>query len=96
MIVKVTLNGKPQDATVTVLSEETKKIVTGGRSYPTKPLDVRVIPGRYYFEVSPVGVVGFDKFVVKDVVVKSGDQETLVEKDFEAGTLKIGTKKARN
>jgi hypothetical protein len=44
-------------------------------------------------QIRPISVLGIKELIIKDVVIKAGDKETFIEHDFEAGTLKIGTKK---
>ncbi|MGB4989842.1 MAG: VWA domain-containing protein [Pyrinomonadaceae bacterium] len=91
--VKVTLNGELKDSTVTAVSEVTNKTVAGGRTYESKPFEMRLLPGKYFLKIRPIAVLGVGEFIVKDVIVKAGDKETFIEHDFEAGTLKIGTKR---
>ena len=91
--VKITLNGKLHDSTAKVFSEATQKVIAGTRTYSSKPAVLRIPPGKYSIEITPLKVLGVEKFTLKNVVVKPGDKETLIEHDFEAGTLKDGTKK---
>lgn len=91
--IKITLNGKLHDSTAKVYSDATQKVVSGARTYSSKPAILRIPPSKYYVEIMPLKVLGLEKFTIKDVVVKPGDEETLVEHDFEAGILKVGTKK---
>lgn len=91
--VKISVNGELKDASVKAISADTDKVITGGRTYATKPISLRLVPGRYYVEVILVRVIGYEKFIIRDVVVKPGDKETFLEKDFPVGTLKIGTKR---
>ncbi|MCB1022974.1 MAG: VWA domain-containing protein [Acidobacteria bacterium] len=91
--VRVTLNGELHDATVDAVSQATNEVIASGRTYTTDGKVLRVVPGKYYVQVSPLRVLGYDKFDIRDVIVNPGDKETFVEKDFAAGTLKIGTKR---
>jgi hypothetical protein len=91
--VKVTLNGELKDSTVSAVSEATKKNVSGGRTYESKPFEMRLLPGKYFLKIHPIAVLGVGEVIVKNVVIKAGDKETFIEQDFEAGILKVGTKR---
>ena len=91
--VKVTMNGKLKDSTVDAISEVTNKSVSGGRTYESKPFEMRLLPGKYYLKIHPIAVLGIKEFIIRDVTVNTGNKETFVEYDFEAATLKIGTKR---
>lgn len=91
--VKITINGEPKDASVKAISQSTNKVVSGGRTYKREALSLRVTPDKYDLEIVVLRVIGYEKFIIKDVVVKPGDKETFYEKDLPVGTLKIGTKR---
>ncbi len=90
--VRVTLNGKLHDATVKAITKGTTNVVAAGRTYTSEPKSLRLVPGTYNLEIQPLAVEGMDKFTINDVVVNSGDKETFIEHEFDAGTLRIGTK----
>lgn len=92
LVIKITRNDVLDDASVVVFTESDKKQVSAGRTYMSKPLVLRLIPGRYYLEISPVAMTGAEKTVLKNVVVAAGEKQTPVEYNFESGTIRIGSK----
>lgn len=89
--VKVTLNGKFHDSSVTAYSESTKTAVAQGRTY-TAEKTLKVVPGRYYVEIQPLAVEGLGAFTIRNVIVSGGGKQTFIEHNFDAGTLRIGTR----
>ena len=92
--VKTTENGALTDCTVSVVSQVTKKSVSGGRTYTSEnhnPFVKDLSPGRYDVTVKSVKIKGLAiEHSFKDVVIQPG-QMTSLSHDFKSGVLKVKT-----
>jgi Ca-activated chloride channel family protein len=92
LVVGVTRNGEPSDATYGVTVPESGEEVTRGRTYTgekSNPARVRITSGTYEVTVGSVEITGRPQRSLGAVTVEPGGRAE-VSHDWQSGTLKLG------
>jgi len=95
LVIGVTRNGEPSDATFHVLVAGTTDEAASGRTYtaPTSnPKTLRIVSGTYEVKIGSVEISGHPEAILGEVTVEPRGS-VAVSHDFASGTLKVGAQR---